>query len=107
MTRLQNAGKVLTFPLPVSKIERNPNVSEGGAFWVQYEANLHDGHLSCSPGNGDDCEMGLDPPAFLAAWGSPKRCETSTWNRIAEEPPAGRTSVTLDLVSVTISAPEK
>ena len=63
MKRLQDAGRVLTFPLPPAKIERNPYVTDSDAFWVSYaypDDEVHEGSLGCSRGHIDDYQMDLD-----------------------------------------------
>ena len=68
MKRLQDAGRVLTFPLPPVKIERNPYVTDSDAFWVSYaypDDEVHEGSLGCSRGHIDDYQMDLD---HFARW---------------------------------------
>jgi hypothetical protein len=67
MKRLREAGRVLTFPLPPVKIERNPYVTDSDAFWVSYAYSNgregqqgYEGSLGCSRGHIDDYQMDLD-----------------------------------------------
>jgi hypothetical protein len=65
MNRLRQAGRVLTFPLPPVKIERNPYGTDSDAFWVSYAypdgpddltkgQGVREGSLGCSRGHIDD-----------------------------------------------------
>jgi hypothetical protein len=71
MKRLREAGRVLAFPLPPVKIERNPYATNRDAFWVSYPypddddtlqkgGEVREGSLSCSGGHIDDYQMDLD-----------------------------------------------
>jgi hypothetical protein len=63
MERLRDAGRVLTFPLPPVKIERNPyhTDSDSDAFWLNYHYRDgdHEGRLSCVRGHFDDYLVNL------------------------------------------------
>jgi hypothetical protein len=76
MKRLREAGRVLTFPLPPVKIERNPYAANRDAFWISYPypdrddaleegEELHEGTLDCTRGHIDDYQMDLD---HFARW---------------------------------------
>jgi hypothetical protein len=59
MTRLQDAGKVLMFPLPPVKFERTP-VDDYDKFWVSYDYGddaEFEGELSCKDGKVVDYQM--------------------------------------------------
>jgi hypothetical protein len=71
MKRLREAGRVLTFPLPPVKIERNPYATNRDAFWISYPypdgddalqngGEVREGSLDCSRGHIDDYQMDLD-----------------------------------------------
>ncbi len=63
MTRLRDAGRALTFPLPAVKIERNPYINNYDAYWVSYDyaGDVEwEGSLSCNEGRVVDYQISFD-----------------------------------------------
>jgi hypothetical protein len=63
ITRLRDAGRALTFPLPAVKIERNPYINDYDAYWISYDyaGDVEwEGSLSCNEGRVVDYEISFD-----------------------------------------------